>query len=63
MDLRVHNARDWLFDTQFGRVAQWLDDHGYTFDYISDRQLAELPRVRSSNHDARRRQIPSGARS
>jgi hypothetical protein len=40
MDLRVHNARDWLFDTQFGRTAQWLDDHGYTFDYVSDRQLA-----------------------
>ncbi len=38
-DLRVHNARGWLFDTPFGRVAQWMDDHGHTFDYVSDRQL------------------------
>lgn len=40
-DLRVHNARDWLFDTPFGKTAQWLDDTGFTFDYVSDRQLAD----------------------
>ena len=40
-DLQVQNAREWFFDTPFGRTAAWLEEHGYTFDYISDRQLAE----------------------
>jgi len=39
MDLRVHNAPEWLLGTQFGRFAEWLSDRGYTFDYISDRQI------------------------
>ena len=29
---------------EFGRTAKWLDEHGYTFDYISDRQLAKCTR-------------------
>lgn len=40
-DLQVHNANEWFFDTPFGRTAAWLEKHGYTFDYISDRQLAQ----------------------
>lgn len=39
-DLRVHNAAEWFFDTPFGQAAVWLEEHGYTFDYVSDRQLA-----------------------
>lgn len=42
MDLRVHNANEWLLGTPFGKVAQWLDDNGYMFDYISDRQIESL---------------------
>lgn len=38
-DIRVHNSREWLDDTEFGRTARWLDEHGYSFDYISDRQI------------------------
>jgi hypothetical protein len=44
-DIRVHNSRDWLDGTEFGRTAKWLDEHGYSFDYISDRQLAECTSV------------------
>jgi hypothetical protein len=39
MDLRVHNAPEWLLGTPFGKVAQWLDENGYMFDYVSDRLL------------------------
>jgi hypothetical protein len=39
-DLRVHNSEGWLDRTEFGRTAKWLDEHGYAFDYISDRQIA-----------------------
>jgi hypothetical protein len=53
-DIRVHNARGWLFDTPFGKTAQWLDDNQFTFDYISDRQLA-LCRVKD-----RQIQTPGG---
>jgi hypothetical protein len=41
-DLQVHNSREWLDKTDFGLTAKWLDEHGYTFDYISDRQLELL---------------------
>jgi hypothetical protein len=40
-NIQVHNSRDWLDRTEFGRTAKWLDEHGYSFDYISDRQLAK----------------------
>jgi len=39
-DIRLHNSRQWFDATDFGRTANWLDEHGYSFDYISDRQLA-----------------------
>ncbi len=41
MDLRVHNANEWLLGTPFGKVAAWFDKAGIMFDYISDRQIAE----------------------
>ncbi|MEX2316160.1 MAG: glycosyl hydrolase [Pirellulales bacterium] len=41
MDFRVHNAKEWLLDTPFGKTAQQLDRIGYFIDFISDRQLAE----------------------
>jgi hypothetical protein len=33
-------ARAWLEDQPIGRTAHWLWDHGWQFDYVSDRQLA-----------------------
>jgi len=38
----VHNPKSWLFDTPFGKTAQSLLDAGFTFDYISDEQIAFL---------------------
>src|SRR5207302_4660526 len=29
----------WLQSESVGKTAQWLLDHGYSFDYVSDRQL------------------------
>ncbi len=40
-DLRVHNSREWLDRTEFGRAAASLLKDGYTFDYVSDRQLTK----------------------
>ncbi len=37
--LTIH-AREWFNDQPIGQTAQWLWDRGYSFDYISDRQLA-----------------------
>ncbi len=34
----VHD-RSWLRGTSCGTVSEWLWAHGYTFDYISDRQI------------------------
>ena len=45
MNLQVHNSRDWLDRSECGRAAKWLEEHGYTFDYISDRQLAKCTAV------------------
>ncbi len=42
--LDVHaNAKDWLFDTPFGKTAQQLQDWGVGFDYVSDLQLGRMP--------------------
>ena len=38
----VHKSKDWLQDSNFGRLAQQLWNGGYTFDYISDRMIAGL---------------------
>jgi hypothetical protein len=40
-NLTVH-ARDWLDDQPIGKIAQTLWNRGYSFDYVSDRQLAHL---------------------
>ena len=39
--LTVH-ARDWLSEQPIGRVARALYDDGYSFDFISERQLFSL---------------------
>lgn len=36
--MTVHQTA-WLTDQPIGRTARWLWDHGYLFDYVSDRQL------------------------
>jgi hypothetical protein len=40
--LTVHNAEVWLYQSPFHDTARWLDEQGFTFDYISDRQLQEV---------------------
>jgi len=39
--LNVH-ATDWLTDSSFGRLADWLKEKGYAFDYLSDQQLQTI---------------------
>ena len=39
--LNVHST-DWLTDSSFGRLAGWLKEKGYAFDYLSDQQLQEV---------------------
>jgi alpha-L-rhamnosidase len=38
-EMRFAIAMPWLPESPFGKTAQWLTDHGYSFDYISDAQL------------------------
>ncbi len=38
----VHNYPDWFAGTPIHQAAQYLWDQGYTFDYISDRQLRDV---------------------
>jgi hypothetical protein len=40
MNLTVHNARTWFDGQPFGVLAHRLWDRGFSFDYVSDRQLA-----------------------
>ncbi len=39
--LNVHST-DWLSDSSFGRLAAWLKEKGYAFDYLSDQQLENI---------------------
>jgi len=39
--LNVHSI-DWLTDSPLGRLADWLNEKGYAFDYLSDQQLQEI---------------------
>jgi hypothetical protein len=39
--LNVHTT-DWLTNSSFGRLADWLKEKGYAFDYLSDRQLQHI---------------------
>jgi len=39
--LNVHST-DWLTDSSFGRLAAWLKEQGYSFDYLSDQQLEHI---------------------
>ncbi|QDU89785.1 hypothetical protein Pla175_31800 [Pirellulimonas nuda] len=40
MEVRVHNGGDWFYGRPLGDAAVLLDEHGYAFDYVSDRGLA-----------------------
>lgn len=39
--MTVHN-REWFYDEEIGKTAKWLWDNGYTFDYVSDRQIGKI---------------------
>ena len=47
--LDVHKYGRWFEQSSFGETSNWLWDHGYTFDYISDGQLTNL-RVNTSKN-------------
>jgi hypothetical protein len=40
--LEVHHVDRWLLDLPFGKLTQTLWKEGYSFDYVSDRQLERL---------------------
>ncbi len=42
MQFTMHNTRDWLLGGSFHEAAQLLDEKGYSFDYVSDRQVQKL---------------------
>jgi len=42
ISLAVHNIDQWLCPGEFYRTAKRLWQRGYTFDYISDRQLGQV---------------------
>jgi hypothetical protein len=42
MQFTVHHYDSWFQGTPCSNTAEWLWDSGYTFDYISDRQLDQL---------------------
>jgi hypothetical protein len=35
----MHNLDKWLYPTSFYQAGQWLEERGYSFDYISDELL------------------------
>ncbi len=39
---QVHNANEWLYGTPFHTAACLMRDRGFTYDYISDRQIGAL---------------------
>ena len=40
--LGVHHYDQWFSATPFGETADMLWNHGYTFDYVSDKQISQL---------------------
>ena len=46
--LQVHNLDKWLYNTPFHEAAKTMWDRGFTFDYISDNQIADT-RVTKNN--------------
>lgn len=40
--LTAHNIGEWLLPTSFGQICQNLQKEGFTFDYVSDKQLYQL---------------------
>jgi hypothetical protein len=55
-DFRVHNSHQWFTDQPIGEAAQAMQERGVTFDYVSDRLLAEC----KANEESGVR-TPSGA--
>lgn len=41
LGLQVHNLDKWLFNTPFHETSKTMWNRGFTFDYISDRQLTD----------------------
>ena len=48
LQMTVHNASKWFNSQPIGKTAQALYDAGYSFDYVSDRMLTDLPSGRYS---------------
>jgi len=47
--LEVHHVDRWLLDLPFGKLTQKLWKEGYSFDYVSDRQLDRLTLDKNGN--------------
>ena len=47
--LEVHHVDRWLLDLPFGKLTQKLWNEGYSFDFVSDRQLDRLKTDRNGN--------------
>jgi hypothetical protein len=41
LKLEVHHSDNWLKQSNFGEIVSSLWDKGYTFDYVSDKMLAD----------------------
>ena len=46
--LQVHNLDKWLYDTPFYNTAKEMWNQGFTFDYISDSQIAGVGVVKNN---------------
>jgi hypothetical protein len=44
--LSIHNLNEWLKPSPFHQIASWLNENGYSFDYVSD---AFLNKVKCEN--------------
>lgn len=55
-DFRVHNSHQWFTEQPIGEAAQAMQERGVTFDYVSDRLLAQC-----KANDGLEIETPSGA--
>ena len=53
----VHHP-DWIEETACGEAGRWMIDHGYTFDFVSDRQLLQTRLRRPLAAHRRRQRVP-----
>lgn len=50
--MQVENVAEWFIPSPFGQAAKALEEQGYAFDYVSDRQLAQCEATGGRLHTA-----------